>query len=89
MKRVYFSILLLLATAAAQAGAALDLASQDTAECMHTGHLVDCGYGAANMTAALIAGHGHDPAEGLQDHIIAGRVFQRPAAAKSGDAAMN
>src|ERR1700751_3198781 len=64
-------------------------AGEYAAESMHACHLIDRGNGAADIPAALVAGHRHDAAEGLQDHIVPGRIFQRSGPAESGDAAMN
>ena len=62
---------------------------QNAAEGMHAGHLVDRRNRTADIAAILVAGHRHDPAKSLQDHVIARRVLQRPRAAEPGDAAMD
>ena len=43
---------------------------QNAAERVHAGHLVDRRDRTADIATILIAGHRHDPAKRLQDHVI-------------------
>src|SRR5258708_2464517 len=58
-------------------------------ESVHTGHLIDRRYWTAHVAAALVAGHRHDAAEGLQNDALARRIFQWAGATEPGNAAVD